>query len=84
MSSWKLHENKLVREFKFRDQSELAEFFLPVAREADAMDHHPDVRITKASLLELSLSTHTENAVTARDYKLSEIIDETYREFMNR
>jgi 4a-hydroxytetrahydrobiopterin dehydratase len=74
--SWNVINNKLVRELKFKNQTELANFFLQVAKLADHADHHPDVEIRKCSELKLSLCTHdANNSITEKDYQLAREID---------
>jgi 4a-hydroxytetrahydrobiopterin dehydratase len=73
--SWLEKENKLTRTVVFKNQTELGEFLLKIAKIADKMNHHPDYVIRKCSELEISLSTHDKNAITEKDYALAEIID---------
>jgi 4a-hydroxytetrahydrobiopterin dehydratase len=74
--SWKIVNNRLTKEFSFKNQTELATFFLKVAELSDKNDHHPDVQIRKCSILTLELYTHTENKISELDYSLAKIIDE--------
>ena len=71
---WKIIEGKLSNNFKFKSQTELAEFLLKVAVYADKINHHPDCKIHKAFQLEISLFTHDKNEITNLDYQLSEFI----------
>ena len=71
---WKIIEGKLTNNFKFKSQTELAEFLLKVAIYADKINHHPDYKIHKAFQLEISLFTHDKNEITNLDYQLSEFI----------
>ena len=74
--SWKIVNNRLTKEYKFKNQTELAAFFLKVAKLSDENDHHPDATIRKCSILTLELYTHTENKISELDYSLAEKIDE--------
>jgi len=71
---WKLIDGKLTNNFKFKSQTDLAEFLLKIALYADAINHHPDCKIHKAYQLEISLFTHDKNEITNLDYQLSEFI----------
>lgn len=71
---WKLIDGKLTNNFKFKSQTDLAEFLLKIALYADAINHHPDCKIHKAYQLEISLFTHHKNEITNLDYQLSEFI----------
>jgi 4a-hydroxytetrahydrobiopterin dehydratase len=71
---WEVIDGKLVNNFKFKSQTELANFLLKVAKYADEINHHPDCKIHKAFQLEISLFTHDKNEITNLDYQLSEFI----------
>jgi 4a-hydroxytetrahydrobiopterin dehydratase len=73
--NWNILDNKLIKEFSFKNQTELAEFLLKVAKLADENDHHPDAEIYQCSRLRLKLFTHTENGISDLDRKLAKLID---------
>ncbi len=73
--SWKTVNNRLTKEYKFKNQTELATFFLKVAEISDENDHHPDATIRKCSVLTLELYTHTENKISDLDYLVAKKID---------
>lgn len=72
---WNVMDGKLVKNFKFKSQTELAQFLLKVAAYADEMNHHPDCKIHKAFQLEITLFTHDKKAITDLDHQLAEKID---------
>ncbi|MFD2907794.1 4a-hydroxytetrahydrobiopterin dehydratase [Flavobacterium ardleyense] len=72
---WNVIDGKLVKNFKFESQTELAQFLLKVATYADEMNHHPDCKIHKAFQLEITLFTHDKNEITSLDHQLAEKID---------
>lgn len=74
--NWQEEKGKLVKEYDFKSQTELAQFLLKVAQLADKANHHPDVTVTKASHLRLELFTHSENKLTDKDYALVAEIDQ--------
>lgn len=74
--SWLEQNNRLKKTVSFKTQTKLAEFVLNIAKIADKMNHHPDYVIRKCSELEITLMTHDKNAITEKDYKLAERIDE--------
>jgi 4a-hydroxytetrahydrobiopterin dehydratase len=80
---WEVKNNRLMQEFDFKNQTELATFILEIAKRADALDHHPDMTITKCSHLKIELFTHTENKVSDLDFNMSEIINSIYVGFKN-
>ena len=75
---WNEINGKLVANFKFKSQTELAKFLLKVARYADEINHHPDCKIHKAYQLEITLYSHDRNKITELDFKLAQKIDELF------
>jgi 4a-hydroxytetrahydrobiopterin dehydratase len=76
---WIVVGGKLVNNFKFKSQTELAHFLLKVANYADEINHHPDCKIHKAFQLEITLYSHDKNKITDLDYQLAEKIDSLFR-----
>jgi len=77
---WKINDGKLVKNFEFKSQTELAQFLLKVAQYADEIHHHPDCKIHKAFQLEITLYSHDKNAITELDYQLANFILTSYQE----
>lgn len=75
---WIVIEGKLVNNFKFKSQTELAHFLLKVTNYADEINHHPDCKIHKAFQLEISLFSHDKNELTNLDYQLAQKIDDLF------
>jgi len=72
---WKEENNKLHKQFEFKDFSEAFAFMTRVALAAEKMDHHPKWT-NEYNKLEIWLSSHDAcDIVTDKDKKLSEIID---------
>jgi 4a-hydroxytetrahydrobiopterin dehydratase len=75
LSSFQEVDGKLVSNFKFKSQTELAQFLLKVAEYADEVNHHPDCKIHKGFQLEITLFTHDKNEITSLDRQLANFID---------
>lgn len=75
---WIVNEGKLVNNFKFKSQTELAQFLVKVANYADEINHHPDCKIHKAFQLEITLYSHDKNKITDLDYQLAEKINSLF------
>lgn len=75
---WNIIDGKLVNNFKFKSQTELANFLLKVAKYADEINHHPDCKIHKAFQLEITLYTYDKNEISNLDYQLAEKIDDLF------
>jgi len=72
---WKNENDKLVKEFEFKDFSEAFAFMTRVALEAEKMDHHP-TWTNVYNKVKIELTTHSaSNKVTEKDKKLAAIID---------
>lgn len=72
---WKEVDNKLVREFSFKNFTEAFGFMTKVALEAEKMDHHPNWS-NVYNKVTIELTTHSAgNRVTDKDRKLAEKID---------
>jgi 4a-hydroxytetrahydrobiopterin dehydratase len=72
---WKEENNKLKRNFVFKDFSEAFAFMARVALLAEKLDHHPTWSNTW-NQVDIELCTHSAgNTVTALDRKLAEAID---------
>lgn len=78
---WKLNGQKLEKEFKLKNFSEIVKKLNEVAVAADAMNHHPDVTIYGYNKVKFTLCTHSQNnTVTALDHELANKIDELFLE----
>jgi 4a-hydroxytetrahydrobiopterin dehydratase len=72
---WQEIDNKLYRQFEFRNFSEAFAFMTRVAMEAEKMDHHP-LWTNVYNKVEIWLSTHDEgDIVTGKDRTLAQKID---------
>lgn len=73
--SWKEENNKLEKEFTFKDFIEAWAFMTKVAMVAEKMNHHPEWK-NVYNKVQISLTTHDEgNKVTEKDRELAEKID---------
>jgi len=75
---WIIKDGKLVSTFEFKSQTELAQFILKIAKQADEMNHHPDYKVFKAFTLEVTLFTYDKKAITELDYNLAAYISGTF------
>lgn len=70
-SGWRQDGNQIVRDFQFADFKTAMAFANRVADEAEAMDHHPDILLHDWNKLRLSVTTHSEGGLTAKDFQLA-------------
>jgi len=72
---WREIDNKLVREFRFKNFQEAFTFMTRVALIAEKMDHHP-TWYNVYNYVRIELSTHDQSdMVTDKDRKLAHAID---------
>ena len=75
LSGWRHEGRQLVCEVEFGDFREAFAFLTRVAFEAEALDHHPEIRNVYNSV-RLALSTHdADNRVTETDLALARRIN---------
>lgn len=68
-------DGKLTWNIQLKNQTEIAELVLQIAKLADAANHHPDMLIHKWNQLQIELFSHDVNAITGRDYALAAQIE---------
>ena len=80
---WEEKNNKLIRDFIFKDFTEAFSFMTEVAFHCERQNHHPDWRNVWNRVF-VSLSTHDAgNTVTEKDRELASIIDQVYNRFIS-
>jgi 4a-hydroxytetrahydrobiopterin dehydratase len=72
---WEKYGNSLRREFKFGDFTGSVDFVNRLTPVANEMNHHPDLFITWG-LVRVSLISHSEHGITAKDFELAKKLDE--------
>lgn len=76
INNWQLsEENKIQKEFKFKDFIEAKYFLDLVAIIAEEQKHHPQLTLNY-NKLKISLTTHSVGGLTENDFILASIIDE--------
>ena len=71
---WWIEEEALIRTFRFQNFNEAMGFVVRVALLAETADHHPDIDI-RWNEVTITLSTHSEGALTGQDTRLAAEID---------
>ncbi len=72
---WKIEDNRLEKEFKFKNFVQSMGFANQVALIAQAEDHHPEMEISY-SKVEIELTTHSIGGLSENDFILAAKIDE--------
>jgi 4a-hydroxytetrahydrobiopterin dehydratase len=78
VDGWRLRGKSISRTFIFNDFASSMKFVNKVARQAESMNHHPDILI-QYDRVKLALTTHDEGGLTMRDFKLASGISEIAR-----
>ena len=70
LDQWCLSDNKLQRQFVFKDFVEAFGFMSRVALLAEAMNHHPEWS-NVYNRVDIHLTTHDASGITERDFALA-------------
>ena len=70
LPDWCLEGKEIVRTFSFASYLAGVDFVNAVAKEAEAMNHHPDLLITWRKVT-VRLTTHSASGITELDLKLA-------------
>ena len=73
-SGWTRNGDEIQCTYEFSDFSEAMGFVTRVALAAEKANHHPDIDI-RWNKVNLTLSTHSEGGLTAKDLDLADTID---------
>lgn len=75
MPHWSHVGKSIVKKFTFKSFMPAIAFVNKIAEAAEQAGHHPDITINY-SVVGISLSTHSEGGITARDFELAKQIDQ--------
>lgn len=73
---WLQKNNKLTKEFEFKNFKSALQFINKVGELAESADHHPDICLHDYKFVKITLTTHSKSKVTQKDHKLAEKIEE--------
>jgi 4a-hydroxytetrahydrobiopterin dehydratase len=72
---WKLEADTISRTVKFPSFLEAVDAVNSIAREAESMNHHPEIDI-RWRTVRLALSTHSAGGLTSLDFSLAKKLDQ--------
>lgn len=72
---WEFHDNAIHAEFEFNNFKDCFSAMSRIAFECEALNHHPEWT-NVYNILNISLSTHSANGVTEKDFKLAQAIED--------
>ena len=70
LPGWAVKDGKLHRSLTFADFAQAFAFMTDVAREAEALNHHPEW-FNVYNRVEIDLTTHDAGGITALDFELA-------------
>lgn len=71
VNGWNYENEKINKEFRFSNFKDALTFVNKVGNIAEEMNHHPDILIHSYNKVKLTVSTHDENGITEKDFKLA-------------
>ncbi len=77
LPGWALEDNKLTREWTFKDFIQAMEFVNQIATLAEAAGHHPDIDI-RYNRVRLGLVSHDAGGITRRDANMARQINQKF------
>ncbi|MBE2318419.1 4a-hydroxytetrahydrobiopterin dehydratase [Solirubrobacter sp. CPCC 204708] len=72
---WRQDGESLVRDYAFEDFKAAMAFVNRVADAAEEANHHPDILVHEWNKVRLTLTTHSEGALTDNDHAMAKRID---------
>ena len=77
-NAWVLEENKLHREYQFKNFVEAFGFMTQVALIAERSNHHPEW-FNVYNKVVIDLTTHEVGGITERDFSLAKQMDDVFQ-----
>jgi 4a-hydroxytetrahydrobiopterin dehydratase len=75
-ASWIVERNRIRRDLRFASFSAAMDFVNRVAAVAEAIGHHPNIRLHEWCFVELEVYSHVSGGLTGKDVELAAAIDE--------
>lgn len=81
LDGWEFKDDKIHREFEFKDFKTALSFIVRVGFDAEDQGHHPEL-FNVYNTVQISLATHdADDKVTEKDVNLAKAIDAIYKTF---
>ncbi|WP_308992525.1 4a-hydroxytetrahydrobiopterin dehydratase [Mariniflexile litorale] len=74
LPEWDYYDDAIHAEFEFENFKDCFSAMSRIAFECEALNHHPDWT-NVYNVLNISLTTHSANGVTNKDFKLAQAIE---------
>jgi len=73
--AWIVERDRVHRDFRLRSFADAIDLITRVAAVAEAVNHHPNIRLHEWCFVELEVYSHVSGGLTARDVDLALAID---------
>ena len=74
LKAWSMADGKLTKTYSFQAYMDGVEFAAKVGKEADYLNHHPDILIGWRKVT-VSVNTHDVDGISPYDFELARLID---------
>ena len=74
LNNWVLYEDKIKKQFQFKDFSEALAFIVRVGVLAEKQNHHPEL-YNVYNKVTIALTTHDVSGLSDKDFQLATAID---------
>ena len=75
VGDWTLEGDAISRDVSLSDFAAAIAFVNDVAGVAESLDHHPDILVHGWNNVRLTVTTHSEGGLTAKDFELAAGVD---------
>ena len=76
---WEYLNSQIEKEYKLKDFISALDFVNRIGKDAESMNHHPDILIHGYNKVRISISTHSESGVTEKDFYLAKKIEGQFK-----
>jgi 4a-hydroxytetrahydrobiopterin dehydratase len=76
LKGWDFVGTRIEKEFKLKDFTSALDFINRIGKDAEALNHHPDIFLHSYNKVKISISTHSEGGVTEKDFYLAKKIED--------
>lgn len=76
VDDWSLENERLAKDFKFKNFRDAVAFVNKVAELADEEGHHPDILVHDWNIVKIILYTHAINGLSENDFIIAAKIDD--------
>lgn len=80
LTEWQYENERIKREYKFKDFKQAIAFMVYVSLYCEQKDHHPDWK-NVYNTVSVELYTHSINSISTKDIELAKFMENAYKLF---